>query len=154
MNSIPARITTPAQAESALADLKSLLEQLSGLLVEETALVGAGQVRKAARIEPAKRELSAKLFAAGERLKADAKYILQAAPARCAALKGVQEAFRAVVQKNMIVLATAHAVSEGIVRRLSGELARKASPQVYGATGRTIAPNPRNGRPLAISRTL
>ena len=33
----------------------------------------------------------------------------------------------------MIVLATAHAVSEGIMRRLSGDLARKASPQVYGA---------------------
>ena len=53
----------------------------------------------------------------------------------------------------MIVLATAHAVSEGIVRRLSGDLARKASPQVYGASGRTVAPNPKHGRPLAVSRT-
>jgi hypothetical protein len=58
------------------------------------------------------------------------------------------------VQKNMIVLATAHGVSEGIVRRLSGELARKASPQVYGASGRATAPNPKHGRPLAISKTL
>ncbi len=54
----------------------------------------------------------------------------------------------------MIVLATAHAVSEGIMRRLSGELARKASPQVYGATGRAAAPNPKHGRPLAVSRKL
>ena len=76
------------------------------------------------------------------------------APARCAALNGVQEAFRAVLQKNLIVLATAHAVSEGIVRRLSGELAKKASPQVYGASGRAVAPNPKHGRPLAVSRTL
>jgi hypothetical protein len=59
-----------------------------------------------------------------------------------------------VLQKNMIVLATSHAVSEGIVRRLSGDLARKAAPQVYGASGRTIAPNPKHGKPLAISRVL
>ena len=54
----------------------------------------------------------------------------------------------------MIVLATSHAVSEGIVRRLSDDLARKASPQVYGASGRTVAPNPKRGQPLAISRVL
>jgi hypothetical protein len=53
----------------------------------------------------------------------------------------------------MIVLATAHAVSEGIMRRLSGDLARKAAPQIYGATGRAAAPSPRYGRPLAVSRT-
>ncbi len=52
----------------------------------------------------------------------------------------------------MIVLATAHAVSEGIVRRLSGDLARKAAPQVYGATGRTTAPTAKQSRPLALSR--
>jgi hypothetical protein len=66
----------------------------------------------------------------------------------------MQDNFRAVLQKNMVVLATAHAVSEGIMRRLSGDLARKAAPQVYGASGRTAAPNPRHGRPLAVSRTL
>ena len=61
---------------------------------------------------------------------------------------------RAVAQKNMMVLATAHAVSEGIVRRLSGELARKAAPRVYGASGRTVAPPPKRGQPLAVSRVL
>jgi hypothetical protein len=54
----------------------------------------------------------------------------------------------------MIVLATAHAVSEGIVRRLSGDLARKAAPQVYGASGRTVTPRPKDGKPLAVSRVL
>jgi hypothetical protein len=59
-----------------------------------------------------------------------------------------------VLQKNMVVLATAHSVSEGIMRRLSSDLARKASPQIYGATGRAAAPNPRRGQPLTISRSL
>jgi len=147
-------ITTKAQAEGAIDDLTALIEQLSGLVQQETSLLHAGHVRGAAEIEPAKKELAGRLHAAGEELKANAKFVLQAAPVRCAALKTAQEAFRAVLQKNMIVLATAHAVSEGIVRRLSGELAKKASPQVYGASGRTIAPNPKYGRPLAVSRSL
>jgi hypothetical protein len=147
-------ITTKAEAETAVDDLTTLLENLSSLVQRETALVRAGQVRGAAEIEPVKRELAGRLFTAGERLKANAKFILQAVPTRCAALQDVQDGLRAALQKNLVVLATARAVSEGIVRRLSGELAKKASPQVYGASGRAVTPNPKHGRPLAISRTL
>jgi hypothetical protein len=147
-------MTTPADAESALNELGTLIEKLSALLAEETALVRAGQIRNAAAMAPAKQDLTGRLLTAGERVKAHAKLLRAAAPARCAALQSVQDAFRTVVQKNMIVLATAHGVSEGIVRRLSGEMARKASPQVYGATGRATAPNPKHARPLAISKML
>ena len=147
-------ITTAAEAEQALDDLAALIEKLAGLVEQETALVHAGRIRTASALEPAKAELAGRLFASGERLKASAKFLRQAAPGRCAALARLQETFRVLLHKNMIVLATAHAVSEGIVRRLSGELARKASPQVYGATGRAAAPNPKHGRPLAVSRTL
>jgi len=147
-------ITTKAEAESAIDALAALLDRLSGLLEQETALVRQGRIGSAAEIEPAKKELAGQLHASGERVKANAKFLMQSAPARCAALKRTQEAFRAVLQKNMIVLATAHAVSEGIVRRLSGNLAKKAAPQVYGASGRAVAPNPKHGRPLAISRVL
>lgn len=147
-------ISTAAEAEQAIAEVAALIEKLSQLLEHETVLVRDGRVRKAAALERDKAELSGRLFAAGERLKASAKFLRQAIPARCAALIRLQDAFRAVLQKNMVVLATAHAVSEGIMRRLSEDLARKATPQVYGATGRTAAPNPRSGRPLALSRTL
>jgi hypothetical protein len=147
-------ITTASEAERAIDDLNALLEELSGLLSRETALVRAGRIRSAAAIEPVKKNLTGKLFACGERLKGSANFVLQAVPVQCAALKDVQEAFNSVLQRNMAVLATAHAVSEGIVRRLSAELARKSAPQVYGASGRTAAPNPKHGRPLAVSRTL
>lgn len=143
-----------AEAESALGELAALIEKLAGLLAQETALVRAGNIRAAAAMAPAKQDLTGRLLAAGERVKANAKALRAAAPARCAALHAVQDAFRAVVQKNMIVLATAHGVSECIVRRLSGELARKAAPQVYGATGRATTPNPKHAQPLAISKTL
>jgi hypothetical protein len=147
-------ITTKADAEHAIAQIAGLIEQLRGVVEQETELVRAGKVRKAAALRSTKSELATRLFTASEQLKANAKFLRQAAPASAAALRGVQEAFRAVLQKNMIVLATSHAVSEGIVRRLSGDLARKAAPQVYGATGRAVAPNPKHGKPLAISRVL
>jgi flagellar biosynthesis/type III secretory pathway chaperone len=147
-------ITTAADAERAIDDLTALIQKLSGLVEQETVLMHAGQIRTASALEPTKAELASKLIASGERFKASAKFLRQSVPARCAALAQVQESFRTVLQRNMIVLATAHAVSEGIMRRLSGDLARKAAPQVYGASGRATAPNPKHGRPLAISRTL
>jgi hypothetical protein len=147
-------ITTTAQAEQVLDDMTALIEKLSDLMEQETALVHAGRVRRATDLGPVKSELAGKLFASGERLKTNAKFLLHSAPAHCAALQRAQKTFRAILQKNMVVLATTHAVSEGIMRRLSGDLARKASPQVYGASGRATAPNPKHGRPLAVSRTL
>jgi hypothetical protein len=147
-------ITTAAEAERAIDDLSALIQKLSGLMEEETTLVRAGKVSRTVDLGRTKAELAHQLYTAGERMKANAKFLMQAMPARCAALQRAQEAFRAVLQKNMIVLATTHAVSEGIMRRLSGDLAKKSAPQVYGATGRTTAPHPRYGQPLAFSKKL
>jgi hypothetical protein len=147
-------ITTTAEAERTIDDLSALIEKLSGLMEQETALVHAGKVSVAVGLGQTKSELAHQLYTAGEQLKVNGKFLLQSAPARCAALARVQEAFRAVLQKNLTVLATTHAVSEGIMRRLSGDLARKSSPQVYSSSGRAAAPNPKLGRPLAVSRTL
>jgi hypothetical protein len=147
-------ITSKADAERAVDDLTELFAGLSALLQRETLMVRAGKVRGAAAIEPAKKDLVGRFYAASERIKAHAKFVMQAVPNRCTTLKSAQEELRTVLQKNMAVLATAHAVSEGIVRRLSGQLAKKSSPQVYGATGRAVAPSPKHGRPLAVSRTL
>ena len=147
-------ITTKSEAETALDDLSTLFDNLSSVLQLETALVRTGKLRKAAEIEATKKDLAGRLYTLGERLKANAKFIVQAVPERCAVLKAAQQDLHTVLQRNMAVLATAHAVSEGIVRRLSGELTKKAAPQVYGASGRTVAPNPKYGKPLAVSRTF
>jgi hypothetical protein len=146
-------ITTTAEAEQALSDLTLIIEKLNAIIEQETALVRAGKLRAAVALEPTKSQLAGQLYVAGERFRANAN-IFKGAPTHCAKLAKLQDNFSAVLQKNMVVLATAHAVSEGIMRKLSGDLARKASPQVYGASGRTAAPNPRHGRPLAVSRSL
>lgn len=147
-------IASVAEAEKVIDDLTALIEKLTVLVERETALTHAGQIRSAAALEPAKAELAGRLHASGEHVKRNADFLRQAAPARCVTLARVQDTFRAVLQKNIVVLATAHAVSEGIMRRLSGDLAKKAAPQVYGASGRATAPNPKHGRPLAVSRSL
>jgi len=46
------------------------------------------------RLAPAKAELAGRLFAAGERIKASAKFLQPAVPARCLALLRLQENFR------------------------------------------------------------
>ncbi|MGB7098835.1 MAG: hypothetical protein WBD95_08715 [Xanthobacteraceae bacterium] len=148
------QIATATEAEGAIAQVADLIARLLGVIEQETALVHAGKVRKAAALAATKSELAGQLFAAAEWLKANAKSLARAAPASAAALRQFQQTFQAALQKNMIVLATSHAVSEGIVRRLSGDLARKASPQVYGASGRTVAPSPKRAQPLAVSRML
>jgi hypothetical protein len=147
-------ITTAAEAERAIDDLGALIEKLSRLMEQETELVRAGKVSHTLDLGKMKAELAHALYTSGERLKANAKFLMQAAPARCTALRRAQDAFRAVVQKNMIVLATTHAVSEGIMRRLSGDLAKKSAPQVYGASGRATTPHPKYGQPLAVSKKL
>ena len=146
-------ITTRAEAEQAIADFAAAIEKLSVLIEQETKLVRAGQLHSASALEPTKSQLAGHVYVASERLRANAK-LLKSEPGLYAELAKLQEGFRALLQKNMVVLATAHAVSEGIMRRLSGDLTRKAAPQVYGATGRPAAPNPRNARPLALSRSL
>jgi len=147
-------ITNAAEAEKAIVQAAELIGKLRGVIEQETALVHAGKVRDASALASQKSDLASKLSICGERLKANATFLLRAAPAHAAALHSLQDSFRAVLQRNMIVLATAHAVSEGIVRRLSGDLARKAAPQVYGAYGRTVAPRPKDSKPLAVSRVL
>jgi hypothetical protein len=147
-------ISTTAEAEKAIENLAQLIQKLSGIVEQETALIRAGHVRKATGLSQEKSVLAGELYSVGERLKANARFIRKVAPAHCTALARLQEAFRGILQKNLVVLATAHAVSEGIVRRLSGDLGKKSTPQVYGATGRAAASYARHGQPIAISRKL
>ncbi len=61
-----------------------------------------------------------------------------------------------MLQINLTVLATAHAVSEGIVRGVNAEIQRRNIPNTYTAAGQRAAPGPRNitplvGQPLAVS---
>ena len=89
-----------------------------------------------------------------QRIKASQAYLARTTPAMVDNLRQRHDEFRALLQINLTVLATAHAVSEGIVRGVSGEMARKAVPQTYGASGRTVTPARSAAAPMAVSRSL
>ena len=101
-----------------------------------------------------KTELSRRYVGTIAHLKSSQDYLARATPDLLAALHRHHDTFRAMLQVNLTVLATAHAVSEGIVRGVNAELQRRNVPNTYTATGQRAAPGPRNISPLAVSRSL
>ena len=59
-----------------------------------------------------------------------------------------------MLQVNLTVLATAHAVSESIVRGVNTEIQSRNVPNTYTAAGRRAVPGPRHIKPLSVSRSL
>ena len=143
-----------AEAAAHLAHLGTVMEQLLALVEQETALVRAGKLRDSAALEPLKTELARQYVVDTARVKANKDFLAAAMPQAIAVMRERHQMFQALLQINLTVLATAHAVAEGIMRGVSDEVNRKASPQTYGATGRTVAPPRNNAQPLTVSRVL
>src|SRR3954454_22687543 len=136
------RLESAAEGAKFMAELAELLESLLKILEDETALVRAGRLAQAAQLATTKGELASRYYAATERLKGNAVFLRANLPQKLDDLKHRHEMFRSFLQVNLTVLATAHAVSEGIVRGVAGEITRKAAPSTYGASGRATAPAP------------
>src|SRR5262249_52985794 len=131
-----ASVTTLYEAESLITHLLDVMDAMLIVIQDETALVRAGKLSAAARLVPSKHELSQLYVADTQRLKASRPFLAQTAPNVLNALRRRHDEFQAVLHMNLTVLATAHAVSEGIMRGVSDELSRKSNPAVYGASGR------------------
>ncbi len=145
---------TPADARKLAENLMDVMSALLGVIERETALVRAGKLREAMAFEPDKTALSRRYVNAVGHLKASQKYLSQAAPELLTTLHRHHDTFRAMLQVNLTVLATAHAVSESIVRGVNTEIQRRNIPNTYTAAGRRAAPGPRHITPLALSRSL
>ena len=145
---------TAADARKLAENLMDVMSALLSVIEHETELVRAGKLREAMAFEPNKSELSRRYVGAVGQLKASQKYLAQAAPELLAALHRHHDTFRAMLQINLTVLATAHAVSESIVRGVNAEIQRRNIPSTYTASGRRTAPTARQMTPLAVSRTL
>jgi hypothetical protein len=150
----PAPIVSAGEAERAIAHLNTIMDRLVQTVEEETARVRTGQLRQAVELDATKAELARLYAAESERVKAAQDVIAKSLPEALDRLRKRHAAFQALLQTNLTVLATAHAVSEGIIRGVSGELARKQTPSTYGASGRANSPSAKSSPPLAVSRTL
>ncbi len=147
-------VTDAAEAELLMKHLMDVMESLLAVIQEETEMVRAGKLSGLAEVEASKAELSRLYVVAATRLKASRDFLQRTMPDVFAALRQRHDLFHALLQMNLTVLATAHAVSESIMRGVSDELARRATPHAYGASGKAAVPPPSSRQPLAISRVL
>ena len=131
--------STPAEARKLAEDMVEVMSGLLAIIERETELVRAGKVREALRLEEQKNELSRRYMVAVENLKNAQAHLTQVAPELLATLRRHHETFRAMLQINLTVLATAHAVSEGIVRGVNAEVQRNNMPNAYTAAGQRAA---------------
>jgi hypothetical protein len=149
-----AAISTPAEARELAENLVDVMSALLGVIERETELVRAGKLREAMLLEVQKGEQSRRYTLAVERLKNSQSYMSQVSPDLLTTLRRHHDTFRAMLQINLTVLATAHAVSEGIVRGVNTEMQRRNMPNSYTASGQRTTPGPRNHTPLSVSRSL
>lgn len=150
----PVPVGSPAEGELLIQHILDVMGALLATIEEETELVRAGRLPDAAKLEPVKAELSRLYTDDTARIRASQDYLTQTTPKLVQDLRSRHDLFRALLQINLTVLATAHAVSESIMRGVSSELARKATPQAYGASGHATSPSAGNMQPLTVSRVL
>ncbi|UTD28465.1 hypothetical protein [Bradyrhizobium sp. WD16] len=150
----PPAAASPTEARQLSNGLMEVMTELLGIIENETALVRAGKLRDAMALSARKTELSRRYASLIGSLKISQTYFSRAAPDLMKALHSHHDTFRAMLQVNLTVLATAHAVSEGIIRGVNVEMQRKNMPQTYTAAGRNAAPNARHAAPISVSRSL
>jgi hypothetical protein len=152
--SSPEPIATLAAAEQLIAHFGDVMDALIATLEHETELVRAGRLSEVNRLEPNKTELARLYMADAALVKAHSAFLALKLPALVGDLRRRHDAFHALLQINLTVLATAHAVSEGIIRGVADQMARKAAPSTYGRSGQTNAPPANASQPFALSRVL
>jgi hypothetical protein len=149
-NTAPGSVEARKVAERLMDAMSALL----GLIERETELVRAGKIREAMTLEKQKQELSRNYVTAVSELKANQAQLAKSAPELLSTLHRHHDAFRAMLQVNLTVLATAHAVSESVVRGVNAEIQKRNVPNTYTAAGRRATPGPRHITPLSVSRSL
>lgn len=148
-----------ADALSARALIEAVLEALgalSHLVGEETELVRAGRLPEAMTREPRKTELAGIYMRGVEQVKLNAVALARFVPDQVKRLKDAHHAFQGLIETNQIVLATARAVSESVVRDLATDANKPMRANGYGPSatvGAGVFARPNSG-PLVVSRRL
>jgi hypothetical protein len=153
-NHIKPVVATADEANRLAGRLIDCMNSLLKLVEQETELVRGGKIADAVKLDARKTELSRDYVATIGDLKHNRAFFAKTTPELLKTLHRHHDAFRAMLQVNLTVLATAHAVSEGIVRGVNGEMQKKNVPQTYTAGGQHSSAGMRQATPLTVSRTL
>lgn len=150
------RITGPTEARALIETVLETLGTLSHVVGEETELVRAGRLPEAMEREPRKSELAGIYMRGVEQVKLNAVALARFAPDQLKRLKSAHIGFQGLIDINQLVLATARAVSEAIVRDLAADANKPTRAAGYGpasTVGAGAFARPNSG-PLVISRSL
>ena len=150
----PKPIQTATEAENLVRHLLAAMDALVATVEQETALVRSGKVRDAMTLEATKQQLARVYVNDTAQVKANLPVLSKQVPALLARLRKQHESFNALVQINLTVLATAHAVAEGLIRGAAAEVTRQAAPQTYGNSGRAATPPKGASTPVSVNRSL
>lgn len=153
-NPAPTQTGTGIDSETGalVSRLTDLMARIIALIERETELVRLGRLNDATALEAEKGDLAREYMTLAGRITQEPAPLKALAPERLAALRRRHGDFQALLQINLTVLATAHAVAESILRGAADELSRKASQQSYNETGQHPAPAPRKTPPLTLDR--
>jgi hypothetical protein len=154
MSPQPAAVDSPEHARDLVLRLADTMDKLLEVVEAETEIVRTGKLSQLAELEAGKVTLARRYIRDIECLKANAPFIGRAIPELVEEFRLGYLQFRNALESNMAVLATAHSVSEGIVRGVASEIAAQERPQTYGEDGRTASERGHDSRPIAVSRAL
>ncbi len=147
---MPAALTSRADAEALVCRVMETITALEAALETETQHLAAGRIRQGLAGDRAKADLTGAYLAAITAAKTNAVAAKRLAPDLLPALGTAQAKLHAAALRNEAVLATAKAVSEGLVRAMADEVAKQARPQAYGVPARHAMPARAPG-PVAFS---
>lgn len=147
----PMRVGSRTEAEQLAAGVLGTMSELEVLLEAETGHIRVGRFREGLSQEARKSELAAAYIQGLEAVKGNAVALARHAPEALDRLKKAHLAFGKVVEANQVVLATARAVSETLVKGIAEEMDRQSRPQAYAPAGRA-APRSTASAPLVVSR--
>jgi hypothetical protein len=150
------RVAGPGDARALVESVLDALAALAHLVGEETELVRAGRLPEAMTRELRKTELAGIYMRGVEQVKLNAVALARFAPEQVRRLKEAHQEFQGLIETNQIVLATARAVSESVVRDLAADANKPMRANGYGPTakvGAGVFARPNSG-PLVVSRRL
>ena len=147
---VPAPVASRADAEALIRRATDAVAALEAALEAETRHISAGRIGQGLAGERAKAELTGAYLAAITAAKTNAVAAKRLAPDLLSSLRVAQATLHAAALRNQAVLATAKAVSEGLIRAMADEVAKQARPQAYAIPARHAAP-PRAPGPVAFS---
>ena len=146
--------TMPASAAALAADLIATTKTLLSLIRQESTVVRSGRINEAMQLEKQKTTLSQRYLQLLEMLKTNSASSQELTPQTRANLRQQHQHLEAELRLNLTVLATAQAVSEGILRGVNEQMRQRQTPQCYTGSGAHAAVPARNAAPLSLSRQL